>query len=622
MRTRFTVISIGAGIIGLSALISFACCSSPERHEPEPQPQDIVIYGNEFLVALDPEGKEIAYDYPATRGKNVGIFYFLWQGAHGYDNPGYSGGDILPPSPSDTQSPYDISELEKGYSDPQSVPYGPYQAMHYWGKPYFGYYVGNDSWVIRRHAQMLSEAGVDIIFIDVTNGYSYLPVVRTLCGIYRQMDENGDPRPKVSFVCNTNTSAVIRSLMTLYNDPDYNSMWYRMEGKPLILAKPDNYGFGAKEFFTFRQTWFDTQYGMGGDWYSDGHGKWAWGEFSPQRNVKEEMPVMAGSHANWNIGRSYSGNSPETYGGHQPENPAESVSGKGIYFKQQFEHAISCDPDLIFITGWNEWVAQRQKATIDNAFTFLGKTIRLGDTYFVDCYNHEFSRDIEPCENGFKDAYYYYMTDYIRRYKGTSSVQPASQTVNIVVDGLPDDWNTVGTGYKDYRGDTESRNHWGFGYKNIHMTNDTGRNDIIFTQVATDGNYLFFSVRTAGNITPYTDRDWMRLFISVKDKDMPSWEGFQWVVNNNVLSSHKTMLQKSKGGWDWEDSAEIAYAANADFLEIAIPLEALEISDRNNFTIDFKWIDNAVHEGDIMECMKNGDSAPGERFRYRYIFKR
>jgi hypothetical protein len=56
-------------------------------------------------------------------------------------------------------------------------------------------------------------------------------------------------------------------------------------------------------------------------------------------------------------------------------------------------------------------------------------------------------------------------------------------------------------------------------------------------------------------------------------------------------------------------------------MEIAVPLRELGIADVRNFTVDFKWIDNAVTDGDIRECMRDGDSAPGDRFRYRYIFK-
>lgn len=604
-------------------LALFACSNSDNDpdpgKEPGPAPGEVVTYGNESLVAVDPAGKEIAFDYRAPRDKKVGIFYFIWLGAHGYDTGDYFGGNIIPPKATDTRSPYDISELEKGHSDPADIPFGPGGAMHHWGKPYLDYYVSNDTWVIRRHAQMLSEAGVDVIFIDVTNGYAYLPVVRTLCDVYNQMLREGNPRPKISFILNTNPAPVVQELLTLYGNSDYDRLWYELDGKPLLLAPPGDYGAGVSERLTFRYAWFDTQFGYGGPWYGDGTNRWAWGEFSPQRNVKEEIPVMAASHPLWNIGRSYTGNSPEDKGGHQPANTTAEQRAAGTYFKQQFEHAIACDPDLIFITGWNEWVAQRQIST--GPQQFMGKTIKAGESYFVDCYNHEFSRDIEPCADDFTDVYYYYMTDYVRRYKGVAAVEPVNEVHKIAIDGKFDDWETLGTRYKDYTDDTRARNHWGFGYKNLSLTNDTGRNDICYAKVATDCKSLFFYVETADPITPRTGRNWMRLFISVKGSTAPAWEGFQWVVNNKVTDDTRTTLQRSKGGWDWEEAATIDYAVSGNRMEIAVPLRELGITDARDFTVDFKWIDNAVTDGDIRECMRDGDSAPGDRFRYRYIFK-
>jgi hypothetical protein len=35
--------------------------------------------------------------------------------------------------------------------------------MHHWGESAFGYYRSDDPWVLRKHAQMLSDAGVDVI---------------------------------------------------------------------------------------------------------------------------------------------------------------------------------------------------------------------------------------------------------------------------------------------------------------------------------------------------------------------------------------------------------------------------------------------------------------------------
>lgn len=587
---------------------------------PPAEPADLITYDFESTIALDPAGKEIAFDYPATReGKTVGIFYFIWQGAHGYDDSGYFNGDIVPPSASDVNSPYDISILEHGHTDPQTINFGPKGAMHHWGKPYLDYYVANDKWVIRKHAQMLRDAGIDVIFIDLTNGYAYLPVVKTLCTVYQQMLREGNRPPQISFVLNTNPAPVMQQLLTLYKSGSYDRLWYRMNGKPLVLAPLQDYGVEINNYYTFRYSWFDTQFGHGGDWYGDGTNRWSWGEFSHQRNVKEEIPVMAASHAHLNIGRSFSGLSPAFRGGSQPQNTTAQQRAAGTYFKQQFEHAVQCDPDLIFITGWNEWVAQRQIA--ENPMQFLGKNISSGDTYFVDCYNHEYSRDVEPCADDFKDTYYYYMVDYVRRYKGTKTVKPVNEIHRIAIDGRFDDWALLGTCYKDYRFDTEKRDHWGFGYKNLSLKNDTGRNDIYRCKVATDARMLYFYVETVDPISPSGDPKWMRLFIDVKSDTNPGWEGFQWVVNNWVVSDSKTSLQRSKGGWEWEDVAILDYAVKGRQMEIAIPLDELGITNRREFTIDFKWIDNAVDAGDICECMTDGDSAPDSRFRYRYIFK-
>ncbi|MEG0806756.1 MAG: hypothetical protein RR410_00225 [Alistipes sp.] len=590
---------------------------------PPVAPDEVITYGNESLVVIDPAGAEIGFDYPVRRDKKVGIFYFIWQGAHGYDQAGYHNGDILPPEASDVNSPYDISELERGHSSPQEIHFGPKIAMHHWGKPALDYYVGNDRWVIRRHAQMLAEAGVDVIFIDLTNGFSYLPVVKTLCEVYAQMLREKNPRPQISFVLNANAATVIDQLQELYLQSQLSRLWYELGGKPLILAPLENYGAAIDKRYTIRYAWFDSQFGHGGQWYGNGLNKWTWGEFSPQRNVVEQMSVMAGSHAHLNIGRSYTGASPAGMGGYQPANTTPEQQAAGSYFKQQFRRAIACDPDMIFVTGWNEWVAQRQINGEGGAYcgSFLGKPIGNGDTYFVDCYNQEYSRDVEPCANGIKDTYYYYMVDNLRRYKGVEAVAPVAEIHKIDIDGQFDDWTSLGTRYRDYTLDTQPRDHWGFGYRNRHLTNTTGRNDISYAKVATDATMLYFYVETIDPITPHTDKNWMRLFIGVKGSEAPAWEGFQWVINHQITDQTQTQLQRCTGGWRWEKAATLHYAVNKNRLEIAVPLATLGITDPRQFTVDFKWIDNSVTTGDISDCMRDGDSAPDNRYRYRYIFK-
>ena len=93
------------------------------------------------------------------------------------------------------------------------------------------------------------------------------------------------------------------------------------------------------------------------------------------------------------------------------------------------------------------------------------------------------------------------------------------------------------------------------------------------------------------------------------------------MLNRTVSSEGKSVLEKCQGGWKWAKAAEVKFAVSGNEMELAIPLSALGIDNNKKFTVDFKWVDNAVKDGDVQTCMRDGDSAPNGRFRYRYKFK-
>ena len=112
-------------------------------------------------VATDGLGRGLplhATTGPPRENRTVGIFYFLW-------NEG--------------QNPvYDLSKLTA--ENPDTPAYGPPGAFHHWGEPLFGYYQQTDRYVLRKHMQMLTDAGVDVLFLDVTNALTY-DKVATAC---------------------------------------------------------------------------------------------------------------------------------------------------------------------------------------------------------------------------------------------------------------------------------------------------------------------------------------------------------------------------------------------------------------------------------------------------------
>ena len=587
-------------------------------------------YGSSSWTAEYADGQKIdnSGKYPARRdGKTVGIFYFVWHGSHGYDGGPAGGGytsEPAAPSSANVNSPYDINELMK--VDKDNPAYGPQGAFHHWGRPYLDYYVANDQWVIRKHAQMLTDAGVDVIIIDVTNSFWYEATVNKLCRTYLMMRRSGNPTPQIAFIASSGAASCVPALYkAFYTNPEYDDLWFRWDGKPLLLCPEKDYGTAINSYFTMRHCWFDPNNEL--DWNFkdvDGEGKWVWGDYYPQtpgkKNGKpEEISVMPATHAHMGYGRSHQAERGEPALGYFP---SEEESGKGTYFKLQCERALEVDPPFVFITGWNEWVAQRQINGSPITWNkFMGKTIAKGGTYFVDQYDHEFSRDLEPVADGFTDNYYYYMVDFIRRYKGIDWPAASSANDGITIDGDFKDWSAVKSEYADNTGDITHRNHFGWGSVG-QLVNKTGRNDIHVCKVATDEKNLYFYVRTVSDLSPYSDKDWMRLFISVDGSEKPSWEGFHFAVNNKVTSDKATTLQSCGGGWKWIDAASLDYRAEGREMELSVPLADLGITDARDFTISFKWIDNAAGDGDVLTCMKDGDSAPNSRFRYVFHHKR
>ena len=566
-------------------------------------------------VAQDALSRKIDNNgYPQRRTeKKVGIFYFIWQGAHGYDH--HSGGladeSVMKASPADTISPYDISEMLR--TNPNNPQYGPEHAFHYWGQPYMGYYLPNDEWIIRKHAQMISDAGIDVIIIDVTNAAIYIPQVIRICEVYSRMREEGNTTPQISFIINSNPKPTLQRLYSsFYEKGLFHDLWFEWKGKPLLLCPPEGTTPEMHKFFTIRHSWFASSW----DWFGDGKDKWTWADFYPQKagwhespDKPEEVSVCAATHPTSNIGRSF-------HNGKQPQ-PEGFKSGEGLFFAEQFNHALEIDPEFIFVTGWNEWVAMR--FTNGAAGEMLGKKITKGDTYFVDQYNEEYSRDIEPMKGGFGDNYYYQMVDFIRKFKGVNTAPISKKEPKMKIDGKMNKWNNINNIYTDDIGDIIHRDHAGWG-RIRNYSDNTGRNDIVQSKVSCDSKNIYFYVKTAADITPYTDKNWMRLFIEVNNSSDKNWEGFSFVINNKIKNDKESFLQKSSGGWNWQDAGIINYKVNGNEMELAVPLSSLNITDKK-FAIDFKWVDNAISDGDIIECIDKGDAAPNGRFRYRFIYE-
>ena len=543
-------------------------------------------------VATDSMGRTIStYDDvgPLRENKTVGMFYFLWHGAHGTDL--YDNTQILQTNPTNPQ-------------------YGPVNSFHWWGEPEAGYYRANDPWVIRRNASMLVDAGIDFLYIDVSNAFTYLNEFRALASTYEQIRSEGGKTPQIAFLTRSNSPATIQRLYDdIYSRGIFQDLWFQWQGKPLMLGYPDQDGNSlaqpARDFFTFRESWAWDAGQRKWQWIDDAPQDYGW-DINPLR--PEQIPAAVASHPTRNVGTSYSN-------GQQPaidQYGLTPTTGEGHHFTEQIDHALQVDPSVLFITGWNEWVAQRKLS--DGTRKFLGQTLPAGETYFVDAYNQEFNRDIEPMKGGHTDNYYYQLVDAVRRYKGVSTLQTASSKT-ISINGDFTAWSDVSQEFRDTLGDTAHRDWEGWG--GLHYTNTTGRNDFVTAKVTNDNENAYFYMETADSITPYTDQNWMMLYLDTDQDSTTGWNGYDFVVNRDVLDSGLTTLQHTLDGVSWDTVGLLEYAVTGNRMELSIPLELIDELGAN-VSFYFHWADNTQSLDDISEFFVHGDSAPNRRFNYHY----
>jgi len=552
---------------------------------------------------------------PPRKDRFVGIFYFLWLGEHGRGGP------------------YDISKILHNDPDainhPESPLWGPVNAFHHWGEPLLGYYLSDDPWVLRKHAQMLSDAGVDTVIFDVTNQATYAKNYLALCKVWSQVRKEGGATPQIAFLTPFwDPHNVVRTLYDdFYSKGLYKDLWFQWKGKPLILADPAKVDDDVKGFFTFRKP--QPSYFEG----PTGPDQWSWLEVYPQHVFKNS----AGESEQMTVGIGQNGILPDRCAaftekgahGRSWHDGAEDTSpgavNLGLNVTEQWERALKIDPEFIFITGWNEWIAM-------NLPSFNGVS---KPPMFVDQFTQEYSRDMEPMTGGHGDSYYYQMVDYIRRFKGAPPIPKASAPKTVKIDGSFGDWKGVSPEYRDDIGDTEHRNHPAWA-KAESYTNTTGRNDFVTLKVARDAKFIYFYARTREPITPHTDLNWMLLFINTV-RQRPNSLGYNYVVNRTVLDGSVTILEEHGarqpwgtlvyGGHDirtepsrivWHSKQGVHYAVKGDELELAIPRKALGFGDLSKpIRFDFKWADN-IQKFDPIEFTVNGDTAPNGRFAYRY----
>ena len=286
--------------------------------------------------------------------------------------------------------------------------------------------------------------------------------------------------------------------------------------------------------------------------------QWGWLEVYPQHGyVKttggyEEVTVGVAQNTNpESKGHCSAFNLPNAYGRNYTETKGfdPRIDGYlyGWNFQEQWDYALGLDPELIFVTGWNEYIAGM----------WLEKDGWTGKPFsFVDQYNWNCSRDIEPNKGwGDKgDVYYLQLVNNVRRFKGVSKPDVVSPQKSICI-GKEGEWDDVRPYFASYRGNTLHRDHPG--RNDTYYVNKTGRNDIIGAKVARDNKNIYFYVETDQPLTSIKDPNWMLLFIDVDRNKQTGWNGYDLVINrispdNGLVTIEKKYKRKMDVDKCWE----------------------------------------------------------------------
>jgi len=592
-------------IIILLGLLQLSLSIFAQKKNPETMYES--YHNGNMIVAVDQFGRTFDAISSYKPDKQIGLFFWLWIGQP-YATGIYDATKI-------SQMPNGINLLYNFKYLNDSI--SPNLQAHFWGEPLWGYYNSEDEWVIRRQIQMLTVAGIDFIVFDATNYSTFRNVYQKVLKVIDEFIKDGWNPPKIVFYTHSRSIQTTKKLYDeLYKANIYPDSWYRVNGKPLIIAynnKEDDLNEAKQRsdklykssilsseilnFFYFkRPQWpFDPVYPDGFPWI-----EWTY----PQPLHQNMMSVTVASHPNVPMSRSIT-HGVENWGrGWDPKlkvNLSENVD-KGTFFQLQWDHALKVDPALIFVGGWNEWIAIKQP---------------WGDEYMLcDAASKEFSRDIEPMKGGYQDAFYIQLIQNIRKYKGVnSSLQSGEFKAINISDGISQ-WDHVKNVYLNSDKKMQERNSYGAS-KTVQYNQPAPRNKLKEIKVCNDDNYLYFYIRAENNITANDGKEnWMNLFIGTGSPSLKGWEGYEYVIGRKTENG-KEMIEKLGEGFATSivDTAE--YRLTGNVMQIRVPRKLVDLKTGID-KFYFKVADGVNNPKDIMDYYVSGISLPLGRLSYFY----
>lgn len=272
---------------------------------------------------------------------------------------------------------------------------GPLNAAHWWGMPRAGYYcLSQNDALLREHATLLKAAGIDYIYVDITNwpdtqsinaNVMIVQPFERLLAVWGAMGAGNTPKiiPWVTVSPNAPPAGAKDTIQYAREKMAGSPLAYNVNNKPVVFVAPRDGSYATAKIASYAATlttvkmWAQDANGGAADEWGFISGCYNWPAFKASRGQVacnqrgsadgQQISVAPAFALNW---ISYE--------------PTAVSKFNGMTFLRQMETARLSNRPYVMITGWNEWVVQR--------VSWPG----YGDRLFTDQYNQEYNRDLEP----------------------------------------------------------------------------------------------------------------------------------------------------------------------------------------------------------------------------------
>eukprot|EP01105_Mastigella_eilhardi_P002538 TRINITY_DN1316_c0_g1_i7.p1 TRINITY_DN1316_c0_g1~~TRINITY_DN1316_c0_g1_i7.p1 ORF type:complete len:471 (+),score=105.20 TRINITY_DN1316_c0_g1_i7:1925-3337(+) len=320
----------------------------------------------------------------------------------------------------------------------------------------------NITYTLTTQAQWLTDASVDFVVVDSSNLGSLnseadvlqVRPTEVLFEEWHQLRLAGIPTPQIAvWPCIPPGSNVYKYYLDLYNNDSYADLVMHNPStgrKVMFIVQPPD--AGRQPDTAILQEIENNGIDIVMMWAlmaQSSYSKGVWGFFSGcNNNGKNDLTSIVGEECQQS----------ETYGSVLGTEVSAAPSfqtsysslpfcaaGKlqGLTFRKQFKTVFADQPQYVFISSWNEFIAQPQAnpySSYDIGFS-MGMSSDPDRSLWVDTYGSGFGRDVEPSVE-YGNKYYELMASCIRVYKsGSTKCSNASEPCCGSSEGFTNVWS-------------------------------------------------------------------------------------------------------------------------------------------------------------------------------------